>query len=237
MNASDILTIKGIKDGLLISLSPTEEWQVITSELAERIDARLDFFAGAKVTIDVGERPVPKYELSSIKALFDRRGLQLLVVQSDSQTTIDSAIALDLRTQQITTSPRPIHQSQNNADLMDEDIPIDPEESGTTGVMIKRTLRSGRTIHSRGHVLVYGDVNPGAKIIATGDVIIWGKLRGMVHAGAEGDTTAVICALDMSPNQLRIAGYIVTSPKEKRRKVRPEIAQVRDEQIIVEAWE
>jgi septum site-determining protein MinC len=85
-------------------------------------------------------------------------------------------------------------------------------------------------------VVVFGDVNPGAQIIATGDIIIWGRLRGMVHAGAEGDNKAVICALDMSPNQLRIAEYIATAPSDKRRTVRPEVASVRDNQIVVEAW-
>jgi septum site-determining protein MinC len=102
--------------------------------------------------------------------------------------------------------------------------------------MIRRTLRSGRTVHSIGHVVVFGDVNPGAEIIATGDVIIWGRLRGNVHAGAEGDEDAIVCALEMTPTQLRIAGYIVTSPAEKSQQTRPEVALVRDGQIIVETW-
>ncbi|MCA9884173.1 MAG: septum site-determining protein MinC, partial [Anaerolineae bacterium] len=116
------------------------------------------------------------------------------------------------------------------------DKPIDSEEMGTQGVMVKRTLRSGRTVHSRGHVVVFGDVNPGAKIIAAGDVVVWGKLRGMVHAGAEGDDSVIVCALDMNPNQLRIADHIVTSPAEHHRQVTPEVAFVRDGQIVVEAW-
>lgn len=230
----EIVSIKGIKDGLLITLSPTEEWQSITQELAARIDEKQAFFKGARVTIDVGERPVPKYELTSLKALLDRRELTMIVVQSSSATTIESAHALDLRA----NVPQDSRQQKNELDneLLDA-LPIDSEEQGTVGVMIKRTLRSGRTVHSRGHVIVFGDVNPGAKIIATGDIIIWGKLRGTVHAGAEGDVTAVICALDMSPNQLRIADLIATAPSDKKRKARPEVACVRNEQIVVEAWE
>jgi len=104
------------------------------------------------------------------------------------------------------------------------------------GVLFKRTLRSGRTIHSEGHVVVIGDVNPGAEIIAGGDVIVWGRLRGVVHAGAQGDEGATVCALDMAPMQLRIAGYIATSPKEQRREPRPESARIRGNRIVVEAW-
>ncbi len=226
----DTLTIKGVNDGLLITLSPTEQWERITTDLAARIDDKLDFFRGAKVTIDTGERPVPKYELTSLRALLERRQMLLAVVVSESQTTLASATALDIRTRSTLVAPRA-------EDAEHDDVaPIDPEEQGTIGVMIRRTLRSGRTVHSRGHVVVYGDVNAGAKIIAAGDIIVWGKLRGMAHAGAEGDTTAVVCALDMSPNQLRIGDHITTAPPDKRRSNRPEIACVKDDHIVVEAW-
>jgi septum site-determining protein MinC len=224
----DNVNIKGINDGLLITLNPAEEWQVITNELATRIDEKSAFFSGARITVDTGTRPVPKYELSSLKALLERRGLSLMVVQSESQTTIESAHALDLRTSYTAATPEA---------ATGDDMEISPEETGTNGVLLGRTLRSGRTVHSRGHVVVIGDVNPGAKIIAVGDVVIWGKLRGVVHAGAEGDTSAVVCALDMTPSQLRIATFIATSPQEKGRKVRPEKAMIRNDQIIVEAWE
>lgn len=221
------VAIKGIKDGLLISLSPTEEWGAITSDLAARIDEQGAFFAGARITIDVGERPVSRHELGSLKALLERRGLRLAVVLSDSHTTIDAAQALDLRTNLAGTLPG---RERN------ETLPINPEEEGTAGVMIRRTLRSGRTVHSAGHVVVLGDVNPGAEILAAGDIIVWGRLRGNVHAGASGDESAIVCALDMIPTQLRIAGLRVTSPDDKRRKPRPEVALIRDGQIVVEAW-
>lgn len=222
----ELIAIKGIKDGLLISLNTTEEWLLITEELGARIDEKADFYAGASITVDLGNRPVPKYELSSLKALLERRGLTLTVVLSDSDTTNASALALDLRTETGNTVPGRKAQ---------ETIPMNSEETGTQGVMFRRTLRSGRTIHSDGHVVVYGDVNPGAKIIATGDIIVWGRLRGTVHAGANGDENAIVCALDMSPNQLRIAGFIVTSPPGKRGDVYPEVALIRNNQIVVEA--
>lgn len=224
----ELVAIKGIKDGLFISLSPSEEWLAITSELATRIDEKSSFYAGANVTVDLGQRAVPKYQLTSLKALLERRDMSLNIVLSDSQTSIDSANALDLRTSTAIATPG---REPN------ETLPIDPEEEGTPGVMIRRTLRSGRTIHSKGHVVVYGDVNPGAEIIANGDIFIWGRLRGTVHAGANGDENAIVCALDMTPSQLRIAGYITISPPEKRRNITPEIALIRDQQIIVEAWQ
>ncbi len=222
----ELIAIKGHKDGLLISLSPTEKWQSITERLAARIDERANFFAGAAIIIECGARPVPKFELSSLKALLERRGLSLSLVLSDSVTTRESALALDLKTDSKTRSPRPDQQ---------ETLPVDPKEAGTWGVMVRRTLRSGRIIQSEGHVIVLGDVNPGAKVIAAGDIIVWGKLRGTVHAGADGDESAIVCALEMSPNQLRIAGCIVTPPSGKRRQLKPEMALIRENQIVIVA--
>jgi septum site-determining protein MinC len=222
------VAIKGIKEGLLVALNPDEEWQGILSDLAARLDTQSAFFAGARITVDVGARPVPKHELMSLKALLERRGLTLWVVLSDSATTIDAAQSLDLKTSTANLIP-----GRANSDGTE----TSPEQDGTPGVMIKRTLRSGRIVHSDGHVVVFGDVNAGAEIVAAGDIIIWGRLRGKVHAGASGDESAVVCALDMTPTQLRIAGYIVTSPPDKRRKPRPEVASVRNNQIVVEAWQ
>ncbi|MDX1994946.1 MAG: septum site-determining protein MinC [bacterium] len=228
----DTVAIKGIKDGLLITLSSTAEWPTITGDLAARIDEQGAFFQGATVTVEFGERPVSKHELSSLKALLDRRGMTLSVVLSDSATTLNAADALDVRTSTAAYTPG----RTPNETLAKTPDAINPEEEGTEGVLIRRTVRNGRTVHSQGHVVILGDVNPGAEVVAGGDVIVWGKLRGNVHAGANGDETAVVCALDMTPTQLRIASYITTSPPGKRRRAKPEMAVVRDHQIIVEAW-
>ncbi len=81
-----------------------------------------------------------------------------------------------------------------------------------------------------------GDVNPGAEIIAAGSVVVWGRLRGLVHAGALGDVEAVICALELNPTQLRIADAIAIAPDERRAGVTPEKAAIRQGQIEARAW-
>lgn len=218
------VAIKGGKDGLLVSLNENEEWQGVMADLAARIDQQNSFFVGARITLDVGARPVRKDELGSAKALLERRGLTLYAVLSESNTTIDAASALDLRAN-LVAPPQP------------NGVPAaPPEEDGTFGLMIRRTVRSGRTVRSDGHVVIFGDVNAGAEIVAAGDVIVWGRLRGNVHAGAHGDESAIVCALDMTPTQLRIAGYISISPTDKRHKPKPEIALIRESRIIVETW-
>lgn len=108
-------------------------------------------------------------------------------------------------------------------------------QGGEAAVLVKRTLRSGFSLQHEGHVIIIGDVNPGAQIIASGDVLVWGRLRGVVHAGAEGDEGAQVCALDLSPTQLRIAGQIAITP-QRRGKTQPEMARIQDGQVVAEPW-
>ncbi len=85
------VAIKGVKDGLLVSLSESEEWASVMTDLASRIDQQSSFFSGARITLDVGSRPVRKHELGSAKALLERRGLTLYAVTSGSNTTNEAA--------------------------------------------------------------------------------------------------------------------------------------------------
>lgn len=248
MSAQNLLEIKGIKNGLLVYMKPAADWQQLVTELVTTIDRQSDFFKGARIALDVGGRSLRRYELDSLQNVLNAREVTLWAVLSESMTTLSTARKLDLQTS-LESQEAPVANASTAAErspiaatLLAEEAddgappPIDPEEIGTSGVLVKRTLRSGRTVRSDGHVVVIGDVNPGAEIVAGGDVIIWGRLRGVVHAGALGDETATVSALDMIPMQLRIAGHIATSPKEKRRESKPEIAKVRDNRIVVETW-
>jgi len=112
-------------------------------------------------------------------------------------------------------------------------VHFDTALTGENAVMVHKTMRSGFKVTYQGHVVVLGDVNPGAEIIATGSVVVWGWLRGVVHAGAEGDEGAVVCALRLEPTQLRIASYIAVTPKHKGKPM-PEMAYIKNGQVIAE---
>ena len=107
-----------------------------------------------------------------------------------------------------------------------------------SALFLRRTLRSGQSLQHDGPVCIIGDVNPGAEIIAGGDVIVWGSLRGVVHAGAGGDETAVVCALQLAPTLLRIGDIRARSPgyRPAGGVVIPEIAQAVAGRIVVEPW-
>lgn len=123
---------------------------------------------------------------------------------------------------------------------LDDDVESMPHEKEKNPfvptLMIHRTLRNGQRAEFDGNVVIKGDVNPGAEIIASGDIVILGALRGIAHAGAKGDATAEVIAFAFEPVQLRIAGYIARPPEEPARARKPEIARVQGDTIVVEGY-
>ncbi len=103
-------------------------------------------------------------------------------------------------------------------------------------VIINRTLRSGQQIKNQNSVVIVGDVNPGAEVIAGGDIIVFGRLRGVVHAGAGGNQSSQVAALKLDPTQLRIASSIARSPDDSNdsSEMLPERAFMNEESIMVE---
>ncbi len=224
-NANEHIAIKGLKDGLMVSLDEEVAWSDVAESLVTHIDAQPAFFEGARLTINLGKRHLRAMKLSALRTTLSERGVGLWAVISENKATVEAAKLLGLETR--------LEQVAGYEEL----APIDTEAIGSEGVMVRQTLRSGGTVQHPGHVVVIGDVNPGAQIVAGGDVVVWGRLRGTVHAGAYGDDKAVVCALDLAPMQLRIAGYIAISPpNERRREPHPETASVRDGQIVANLW-
>ena len=111
----------------------------------------------------------------------------------------------------------------------------DTREAGDT-LFLRRTVRSGQAIRHHSNVVILGDVNHGAEIIAAGDIIVWGVLRGMVHAGYPDNLNALVCSLQLSPVQLRIAHLLSRPPEGFETQARPEIASIKEGRIIVETW-
>jgi septum site-determining protein MinC len=173
----------------------------------------------------VGNLVLKATEMGRLRSEIQDRELTLWAVISDSPTTIQTAQTLGLATR--LTKPRP----ELTVAKLDTNL-----HGGEQATLLHRTLRSGFSIETPGHVVIIGDVNPGAEVIAGGNVLVWGRLRGMVHAGAEGNQQAIVCALDLSPTQLRIAGKIAVTP-QRRGKPQPELARLQNDQVIAEPWD
>ena len=220
---NSLIQIKGLRDGLLVSLDDAP-WEQQRVALLAQVDGQPAFFQGARLALDVASQVLHVNELVELRDQLSDRGIFLWAVISESPTTETTAQLLGLATR--VSKPRPEENRQFSVEDLGEE----------TALFLHRTLRSGTRIEFAGHVVILGDVNPGAEIIAEGNVIIWGRLRGMVHAGAKGNKNAVICALDLSPTQLRIADEVsaILNPRESPK---PEIARVnKDGKLQAEFW-
>lgn len=229
------INIKGIREGLLIivddALSYDEMRDLLEAELAEK-EA---FLHGSQITLQVGSRPLRTSQLLQIQKLFIRHDLALRAILSDEATTRAAARDMGFATR-LAGSHTDLDGNFIAGAAPETAVPHSNGDNLPGGLVLKETLRSGRRVFHEGDVVVIGDVNPGAELIAGGDVIVWGRLRGLVHAGALGNESAVICALDLSPTQLRIADQIAIAPPEKEKNPKPETAVIRDGRIVAEQW-
>jgi septum site-determining protein MinC len=117
-----------------------------------------------------------------------------------------------------------------------------PSGPTNNALYMPQTVRSGQRVVHDGHLVIFGDVNAGAEVMAGGDVLIFGALRGLAHAGCYGDEGARIVAASLRPPQLRIAGKIARSPETpgsggggrgNTKAAAPEVARIVEGEIQV----
>ena len=119
-------------------------------------------------------------------------------------------------------------------ETIEEKKKLPPEEDPQQMIVINKTLRGGQEVRTKSSVLICGNVNPGAQVIAGGSIDVRGTCRGMVHAGAFGNTNAFIVADQLIPMQIRIADMIARSPDVMEKSETPERASIKNGQIVIE---
>ena len=181
---------------------------------------------GGSVDIDCGEWLLTCSDLDLLQDRVNQGQRRLGRLISRIPQTVVSASALGLDA--ILRDP----------EATEENDATEPRQ-GAEGraLMHQGTLRAGDHLHSDRDILLHGDVNPGARISAVGDVLVWGRLRGVAHAGCEGATDARVVALQLRPLQLRIADAVARGPDDLPQQGLAEQALLRDGIISIEPAE
>ncbi len=194
------------------------------SELEHQIRRYLDdsggFFLGAQVSVDLGRRMANPEEVERIRRVLEQ---EYFLEVSQWRTTCDRMEA-------------------GLSAYMGASTVIQPPETAPDRertLVVRGACHSGSSTQHEGDILVLGDVNPGAQVEASGDVIVFGALRGVAAAGSRGDESAVIAALSLRATQIRIARKVAVGleRKKSRRSLEPEMASIRDGQIVVEPFD
>ena len=190
-------------------------WSEVWQQLKQRLDAGERFWqAGTSVHLIARDRLLDGRQLQAIADALTEVQLQLKrVFTSRRQTAVAAATAGYSVEQQASISL--LNQPQT-----------DSGQALAEPLYLQTTLRSGADIHHNGTVIVLGDVNPGSAIVADGDILVWGRLRGIAHAGAKGNSRCLIMAVQMEPTQLRIADCVARPPETPPNQYLPEVAHV-----------
>jgi septum site-determining protein MinC len=223
------IAIKGTRNGLLLTLEPETPFSELLNALSQRLSEAPGFFRGASLALDTTRRKLRVSERTQLEALLANYQMSVTSLEQTStavhneREVSSSTIDLSLTTQMAG------EQTQIQAHQ------LDPRDSDDT-LFLRRTIRSGQAIQHASNIIVMGDVNAGAEIVAGGDIMVWGVLRGMVHAGYPDNENAIVCSLLLAPVQLRIAHLLSRPPDEFEGIARPEFAAIKNGQIVVEAW-
>ncbi|MFZ5753737.1 MAG: septum site-determining protein MinC [Bacillota bacterium] len=215
----EIVTFKGNREGLLVILSDKALWDEIIERLKSRLQGKEgSFFEGASVVIDTGARTLTSEEVAEIWNTFEENGLKVKSIKSETNKVVSEC-------KEGTEGRKSRERTGPEQELV----------SKLPSLIVKRNVRSGQKITFPGNVIILGDVNPGAEVMAKGSIVVMGTLRGIAHAGVEGDEDVLVTSLRLKPTQLRIAGFITRAPEEEPSE--PEVAQVVNGMIICEGIE
>ena len=216
MTRTEHVALKGTREGLVLYLDPTADFGLVLNELDALLKDSVQFLQGAAVRCYAGNKEYTEDEHAELSSVLKQHQLEIA-----GWLTRDEVYAPG-KTQAHASEDKEVRN-------MDEGM-----VEGNC-LFVERTLRSGKSVQFEGHVVVLGDVNPGAEIIATGNIVVLGSLRGVAHAGATGERKASVSAYHLAPTQLRIADLVTRAPDEEADERGPEIARIKNDQLIVEA--
>ncbi|MUH00213.1 septum site-determining protein MinC [Scytonema sp. UIC 10036] len=229
VNPNIQVQLKSEKERLLLIL-PTES-QVPSSEYSW-----IDIWQQMKLRLFACNRsfsPNTPVHLEAQDRLLDGRQLQELAESLDQYQVHLKSVSTSRRQTAIAaaTAGYSVEQIQPQKTLRSEPKPT--RLPLTEPLYLEKTVRSGEEIRHPGHIILLGDLNPGGIVIADGDILVWGRLRGITHAGANGNRACLIMALQMEPTQLRIADAVARAPEKSPIQYYPEVAYVTSEGIRI----
>lgn len=207
-----------------VDLPPEVIWEEIWQQLQQRLSGG-DRFWSADQGVDLIAR----------NRLLDSRQLQELATRLEGYDLHLKRVYTNRRQTAVAAATAGYSVEQQDLPKLLTTSPILGQAPLALPLYLQTTLRSGAEIRHGGTVVLMGDLNPGSAIVADGDILIWGRLRGLAHAGANGNDRCLILALQMEPTQLRIADVVARPPGAPPQPFYPEVAYVTPQGIRITA--
>jgi len=234
VNKSNI-TIKGLNNELLIFFDDKISWTELNNDLSIILDKEKSLWIGATTSIDIGNLHPDEIQIKRLCEMLNKRyQLNIKSIYSKLKDVRDLIEKNGLKTGQNANIPEKVEIKKKEE--FNSTLPLENFLNLPDTLYLKQTLRSGQIIRHDGNIVIIGDTNPGSELIASGDIVVMGSLRGLAHAGATGNDKSQIFALNLRPTQLRIAGFIGRAEEDDLShslEFYSACASVKDEQIYI----
>lgn len=221
-----LVEFKGTADGIVLQIKPFQTFDQVINCIKEKFDKSSQFFTGATIIGVEGliGAEVNRFELYKLLA----HDYKLNVL------SLDALMKMTKTPEIVTEIPETKEVVEPVKEVIKEAVKeLNYNEYDTK--IVRQTLRSGMGVSYDGNILVIGDVNPGAELSAGGNIIVMGKLRGMVHAGKFGNKETYVIASKMLPTQIRISNIIARAPEgENIEELKPEMAHLKSGKMSIE---
>lgn len=220
------ISFKATLNGLVLIMPAEGDFDTVIAGIEKKLESSGRFFKGASLAVKYRGRKLTSEQESII--------VKLLSERTDAEIKSFDEDLTQPEKEQDDSSERAFDRPKMRM------IYFKGLDEGMTR-FYKGTVRSGQLVSYEGNIVIIGDVNPGGEVIAAGNVVVMGALRGMVHAGADGNKEAVVAALSLQPTQLRIADVITRPPdaegeREIKNQYIPEMAFVKDNLVYIERF-
>ncbi len=212
-----IVKLRGYKDGLHLIINPKVSLNEVETAIHELLSEMNQSLSGTSIQIDMMTTPLTSDDLKELETHLTK----------SYDLVVSGVNVLDEKDESPILAAPTTHS-------ISQELSLDTPTHVENAQVVRQTIRSGQTTSClTGSVILYGDVNPGGEVIASGDIVVLGALRGSAHAGANGSLSSVIIAMDLVPLQLQIGTYVNRPPLGQKPRGYPEIARVGAEDIII----
>ena len=249
-----LVGIKGNPYGITLRLDEGASFGEILIELDEKLKSSARFFRNANLALKIDNRIVTDEEEEIlIEHIEEIAGVKIACIMDESRETTDYYKSMLEEAERIKQEMLSVEENQEETEEeggQESKWSHQIQKEGTQGQFYKGTLRSGQVVESESSIIILGDINPGAKVVANGNIVVLGSLKGYAFAGASGNDTAFVVALEMKPMQIRIGKFFGVDTGRRERKLmnvarkrmkhpklqpsEPKIAFVSEEAICIE---
>ncbi len=227
------VTLKGTKSGIVLVLNPDISFETLLDSIKVKFTEAASFLGKNDVGLLIRGRKLSDDEVEQVVNIIHQCSmLRITGIRSEDS---DYEEFFKMKMEEAMKQNEPVKEPAVVTNFDGEDT-----------LIYRGNVKQGQEISSEKSIVILGDVKPGADVISAGSIFVLGELRGNAFAGADGDDSCIIMALELEPIQLRIAEAIAVSANadkgakiKKKRKWffsnkgnEPEVAYVENDKIV-----